>query len=289
MKHFHMQNNLHRALENDELELYYQPKIDLQSGSLIGAECLIRWQHPELGLVPPSHFIPIAEDTGLITSIGEWVLRTACAQSRVWLDSGLSAVRMAVNLSPRQFHSRNLVATVGEILEETKLPVQLLEVEVTEGAIMTDIDRTISTLHALSEMGVRIAVDDFGTGYSSLAYLAQFPLDVLKIDQSFVRDVVDRSDVACVVTAIVGLAHSLELEVVAEGVEKREQLEFLRALGCEEIQGYLSGRPLTASEFENLLKRDNESPFDVFEEDDGAPATRASSWSSGRRAAVGGK
>lgn len=289
MQHFNMQNNLHRALENDELELYYQPKIDLQNGSLVGAECLIRWQHPELGLVPPSHFIPIAEDTGLITSIGEWVLRTACAQSRVWLDGGLSAVRMAVNLSPRQFHSRHLVATVGEILEETKLPVQLLEVEVTEGAIMTDIDRTISTLHALSEMGVRIAVDDFGTGYSSLAYLAQFPLDVLKIDQSFVRDVVERSDVACVVTAIVGLAHSLDLEVVAEGVEKREQLEFLRALGCEEIQGYLSGRPISAGEFEKLLRNDDERPFPVFDEDGAAPTDRESSWSSGRRAAAGGK
>jgi diguanylate cyclase (GGDEF)-like protein len=284
MKHFNLQNNLHRALENDELDLFYQPKVDLQSGKLVGAECLIRWRHPELGLVSPSHFIPIAEDTGLIAPIGDWVLRTACAQNRVWLDRGLPAVRMAVNLSPRQFHSRNLVANVGEILEETQLPVQLLELEVTEGAIMTDIDRTVSTLNALNRMGVRIAVDDFGTGYSSLAYLAQFPLDVLKIDQSFVRDVVDRSDVACVVTAIVGLAHSLDLEVVAEGVENPEQLEFLRALGCEEIQGYLSGRPLSADQFEKLLTRNEEKPFDVFEEQDGAPA-----WPAGRRAAAGGK
>lgn len=289
MKHFNMQNNLHRALENDELELFYQPKVDLQSGKLIGAECLIRWQHPELGLVSPSHFIPIAEDTGLITSIGDWVLRTACAQSRLWLDRDLPAVRMAVNLSPRQFHSRNLVANVGEILRETRLPVRQLELEVTEGAIMTDIDRTIATLNALSEMGVRIAVDDFGTGYSSLAYLAQFPLDVLKIDQSFVRDVVNRSDVACVVTAIVGLAHSLDLEVVAEGVENPEQLEFLRTLGCEEIQGYLSGRPLSADQFEKLLTRSDEKPFDFFREKISEPQSGTSAWGAGRRAAAGSK
>jgi len=196
---------------------------------------------------------------------------------------------MAVNLSPRQFHSRNLVANVGEILRETRLPVRQLELEVTEGAIMTDIDRTIATLNALSEMGVRIAVDDFGTGYSSLAYLAQFPLDVLKIDQSFVRDVVNRSDVACVVTAIVGLAHSLDLEVVAEGVENPEQLEFLRTLGCEEIQGYLSGRPLSADQFEKLLTRSDEKPFDFFREKISEPQSGTSAWGAGQRAAAGSK
>jgi diguanylate cyclase (GGDEF)-like protein len=276
MQHFNMQNDLHQALENDELELFYQPQVDLKSGRLAGAECLIRWQHPELGLVPPTRFIPIAEDTGLITAIGEWVMRTACAQSRVWQDCDLPAVRMAVNLSARQFRSRDLVSTVGEILRETQLPVHLLELEVTEGSIMTDIDRTVSTLQSLSEMGVRIAVDDFGTGYSSLAYLAQFPLDVLKIDQSFVRDVVHRSDVASVVSAIVGLAHSLDLEVVAEGVENPEQLEFLRALGCEEIQGYLYGRPLSASDFEDLLRRNQGNSFATFQEHGGVSALRAS-------------
>ena len=289
MQRFNMQNDLHRALENDELELFYQPQVDLQSGHLVGAECLLRWQHPELGIVSPSRFIPIAEDTGLITSIGEWVLRTACAQSRVWQDRGFPAVRMAVNLSARQFRSRNLVETVREILEETQLPVQLLELEVTEGAIMADIDRTISTLRALSEMGVRIAVDDFGTGYSSLAYLAQFPLDVLKIDQSFVRDVVDRSDVACVVAAIVGLAHSLDLTVVAEGVESQEQLEFLRTLGCEEIQGYLYSRPLAASDFEELLMRDEEKPFPGFAEVNVAATSEAQSRTPWPRVATGGK
>jgi diguanylate cyclase (GGDEF)-like protein len=289
MQRFNMQNDLHRALENDELELYYQPQVDLQSGKLVGAECLIRWQHPELGIVSPSRFIPIAEDTGLIISIGEWVLRTACAQSRVWQNRGLPAVRMAVNLSARQFRSRNLVTVVSQILKDTQIPVQLLELEVTEGAIMTDIDRTISTLRALSEMGVRLAVDDFGTGYSSLAYLAQFPLDVLKIDQSFVRDVVDRSDVACVVSAIVGLAHSLDLTVVAEGVESQAQLEFLRALGCEEIQGYLYSRPLAASDFEELLRNDQEKPFPGFEDANTAGPSAAQPPISWPRTATGGK
>jgi EAL domain-containing protein (putative c-di-GMP-specific phosphodiesterase class I) len=183
---------------------------------------------------------------------------------------------MAVNLSARQFRSRDLVATVGEILKETQLPAHLLELEVTEGSIMADVDRTVSILQSLSEMGVRIAVDDFGTGYSSLAYLAQFPLDVLKIDQSFVRDVVDRSDVASVVSAIVGLAHSLDLTVVAEGVESPEQLEFLRALGCEEIQGYLYGRPLSAGDFEDLLRRNQGNSFPTFQEHSGASRLRAS-------------
>ena len=254
MQRFSMQNDLHGALENDELELFFQPQVDLRSGNLVGAECLIRWQHPERGFVSPSRFIPIAEDTGLITAIDEWVLRTACAQSRIWQDRGLPGMRMAVNLSPRQFHNRALVAMVGDVLKETRLPAELLELEVTEGAIMTDIDQTIATLRALSNLGVRVAVDDFGTGYSSLAYLAQFPLDVLKIDQSFVRDVVTDPDVACVVAAIVSLAHSLGLTVIAEGVEEEEQVNFLRSLNCEEIQGYLYGRPLPAKEFELLLE-----------------------------------
>lgn len=176
---------------------------------------------------------------------------------------------MAVNLSPRQFHNKALVTMVNEVLRETRLPADLLELEVTEGAIMTDIDQTIATLAALSEIGVRVAVDDFGTGYSSLAYLAQFPLDVLKIDQSFVRDVVDHSDVACVVSAIISLAHSLGLSVIAEGVENRKQLEFLRGLECEEIQGYLYSRPLPAREFEVLLERGCREPMYMLEEGPG--------------------
>ena len=282
MQRFSMQNDLHSALENDELELFYQPKVDLQRGALVGAECLIRWQHPEHGFVSPSRFIPIAEDTGLIARIDEWVLRTACAQSRLWQDRGLPAVRMAVNLSARQFHNRTLVAMVRDVLAETRIQADLLELEVTEGAIMTDIEQTIETLRALSEMGVHIAVDDFGTGYSSLAYLAQFPLDVLKIDQSFVRDVVGNADVACVVTAIVSLAHGLGLTVVAEGVESTEQLEFLRGLDCEEIQGYFYSRPLPAGDFEKLLVNGLEQPVHMRE---GASETPSSTLR--RRAAAG--
>jgi len=282
MQRFSMQNDLHGALDNDELELYYQPQVDLLSGALVGAECLIRWQHPEHGFVSPGHFIPIAEDTGMIATIDEWVLRTACAQSRVWKDRGLPSVRMAVNLSPRQFHNRSLVTMVRDVLGETGLPAELLELEVTEGAIMTDIDQTVATLHTLNALGVRIAVDDFGTGYSSLAYLAQFPLDVLKIDQSFVRDVVEESDVACVVAAIVGLAHSLNLTVIAEGVEKIEQAEFLRTLECEEVQGYLYGRPLPANEFEMLLQSGIREPLGVPEDEIGGAA-----WTSLPRAAGG--
>ena len=289
MQRFSMQNDLHGALENDEFELFYQPKVDLQSGKLAGAECLIRWRHPALGMVSPGQFIPIAEDTGLINSIGDWALRTACAQSSVWLDRGFPPVRMAVNLSARQFRSRNLVTTVREILEDTQLPVHLLELEVTEGAIMTDVDRTVATLRALSGMGVRLAVDDFGTGYSSLSYLAQFPLDVLKIDQSFVRDLVDRSDVGCVVSAIVGLAHSLNLTVVAEGVETPAQLEFLRDLGCEEIQGYLYSRPLTVGDFEELLKNERDGKLPGFGESNTARMSNSVATISWPRVANAGK
>ena len=280
MQRFSMQNDLHGALENDELELFFQPQVDLRTGTLVGAECLIRWQHPEHGFVSPGRFIPIAEDTGLIAAIDEWVLRTACAQSRVWQDRGLPGMRMAVNLSPRQFHNRSLVNIVSDVLKETQLPAELLELEVTEGAIMTDIDQTIATLRALSQLGVRVAVDDFGTGYSSLAYLAQFPLDVLKIDQSFVRDVVTHPDVACVVAAIVSLAHSLGLTVIAEGVENEEQVNFLRSLECEEIQGYLYGRPLPAKEFEFLLEFGVGEPLRSF-----TPGTSERTWTSLPRAA----
>ena len=240
-------------------------------------------------MVSPGQFIPIAEDTGLINSIGDWALRTACAQSSVWLDRGFPPVRMAVNLSARQFRSRNLVTTVREILEDTQLPVHLLELEVTEGAIMTDVDRTVATLRALSGMGVRLAVDDFGTGYSSLSYLAQFPLDVLKIDQSFVRDLVDRSDVGCVVSAIVGLAHSLNLTVVAEGVETPAQLEFLRDLGCEEIQGYLYSRPLTVGDFEELLKNERDGKLPGFGESNTARMSNSVATISWPRVANAGK
>lgn len=253
MRQLDMENDLRAALDNDEFELFYQPQVHLESGRLIGAESLLRWNHPRLGLVSPVEFIPLAEESGLITSLGEWVLRTACAQSSNWLANGLPPVRIAVNLSARQFRDRDLVLTVKQALDESRLPAELLELEVTEGTIMGDIDRTIATLKALSQVGVRLAIDDFGTGYSSLAYLAQFPLDVLKIDKSFVTDVTNQPEVACIVSTIVSLAHSLNLSVIAEGVETVQQLDAMRSLRCEEIQGYLFGKPVCAREFERLL------------------------------------
>ena len=252
-QHLQLENDLRHAIDNNELVLFYQSQVELETGKIIGAETLIRWRHPEHGLVSPAKFIPIAKETGLINTIGEWVIRTACAQAKQWLTAGLPPVRLAVNLSARQFRSTDLVAVIERALSESELPVELLELEVTEGTIMTDIDRTIGTLEVLSGLGIRLAVDDFGTGYSSLAYLAQFPINVLKVDQSFVRDITTNPDVASIVAAIVGLAHSLKLEVVAEGVEDTEQLAFLRSVGCEEIQGYLYSKPLPADDFENLI------------------------------------
>ena len=252
-QHLQLENDLRHAIDNNELVLFYQPQVESKTGKIVGAETLIRWRHPEHGLVSPAKFIPIAEETGVINTIGEWVIRTACAQAKQWLTAGLPPVRLAVNLSARQFRSTDLVSVVERALSESELPVELLELEVTEGTIMTDIDRTIGTLEVLSGLGIRLAVDDFGTGYSSLAYLAQFPIHVLKVDQSFVRDITTNPDVASIVAAIVGLAHSLNLEVIAEGVEDAEQLAFLRSLDCEEIQGYLYSKPLPADDFEKLI------------------------------------
>ena len=248
-----LEHDLRHAVEKDELELFYQPQVGTETGQVVGAETLLRGRHPVHGLVHPAKFIPIAEETGLINEIGEWVLRTACAQASAWLAGGFPPVRVAVNLSARQFRNPDLAAIVRQALTDSQLPLEYLELEVTEGTIMTDIDRTIATLTSLNKMGVRLAVDDFGTGYSSLAYLAQFPIQVLKVDQSFVRDVTTSASVASIVTAIVGLAHSLDLSVVAEGVETEEQLTFMRAIGCEEIQGYLYSKPIPASEFEEKI------------------------------------
>ena len=250
-----IENGLRRALENGEFVLHYQPQIDLKSGDLIGVEALIRWQHPERGLLAPGLFIPIAEESALIVAIGEWVLRTACEQRRAWQDLGLPLLRIAVNLSGRQFAEADLPATVERILRETdlrKIP-QCLELEVTESMLMEDTERTAATLHALHEMGVRLAIDDFGTGYSSLNYLKRFRIDSLKIDQSFVRDIANNSDDAAIATTIVTLGHSLGLTVIAEGVETEEQLAFLRGAHCDEIQGYYYSRPLPADALEKWI------------------------------------
>ncbi len=244
---------LHRALERKEFRLHYEPKFDLATRRIVGVEVLIRWQTAE-GIVSPAEFIPVAEETGLIVPIGDWVLRTACAQARTWLSAGIPMVPMAVNLSRRQLVSGDIAAQVAEALAAAKLPAQYLELEVTESAVMRDTDTAVAMLRRLRELGVKIAMDDFGTGYSSLYYLKQLPLDRLKIDQSFVRDVTTNPDDSAIIKAIISLGHILELRVLAEGVETAEQLEFLRDNHCDEMQGYHLARAMPASEFAELLR-----------------------------------
>ncbi len=248
-----LENKLRWAIERGEFRVYYQPQVSIGTGRVTGMEALVRWQHPEMGLVPPVEFIPLAEDTGLISPIGEWVLRTACAQARAWQDDGFDQLRVGVNLSPRQFQQPDLVPMVERLLKETGLDAASLELEVTESSVMKNAESSIRTLGELKAMGIKIAVDDFGSGYSSLSYLKSLPIDVLKIDQSFVRDMTSDPKDAAIVMAIIQLAHSLQLEVKAEGVETEEQLRFLSLLRCDAMQGYLFCKPLPVDAFEQLL------------------------------------
>ena len=250
-----LETHLRLALGRNELEVRYQPKVDIASGRLTGCEALTSWVHPAIGSVPPSQFIPVAEESGLIVPIGDWVLHTACAQSKAWLDAGLGAVAVAVNISARQFHRQDVVAWVMETLHATGLPPQLLELELTESLIAEDPDNVAATIKALRAEGVRFAIDDFGTGYSSLGYLKRFPVDSLKIDQSFVKNVGSEPDDEAISLAVISLAHSLRLKVIAEGVESEAQRDFLLKHGCDEIQGYFFSRPLPALEFAEALKR----------------------------------
>jgi EAL domain-containing protein (putative c-di-GMP-specific phosphodiesterase class I) len=229
--------------------------VDIATNRIRSAEALLRWRHPVRGLVPPSTFIPIAEETGLILSLGEWVLRQACRQVRRWLDSGMTPLRVAVNLSAKQFRHADLAAAVKAALDESSLEPGYIELELTESAIMHNPEQSAATLQALSAMGVHISIDDFGTGYSSLSYLRRFPLDKLKIDRSFVRDLMSSPDDASIVKAIISLAHNLRLRVVAEGVETSEQLNYLRELGCDQYQGYFCSPAVPPSAFEALLQR----------------------------------
>ncbi|MBI5753191.1 MAG: GGDEF domain-containing protein [Hydrogenophilales bacterium] len=248
-----MEQGLRRALERNELLLHYQPQVNLKSGEIIGAEALIRWQNPERGLIPPMQFIPLAEETGLIVPIGAWVLRTACLQAKTWLDLGNDLV-MAVNISARQFQHPGFIDLVEEVLAETGLPAQHLELEITESVAMHDAERTTATLHALRQIGIQLSIDDFGTGFSSLAYLRRFPLSKLKVDQSFVRNLSVNEYDATIAHTVILLGHSLQLTVIAEGVETKEQLDVLRRLGCEEMQGYYFSRPVPAADLSALLK-----------------------------------
>ncbi|MDT4895400.1 MAG: hypothetical protein QOH25_477 [Acidobacteriota bacterium] len=253
MKRLTLENSLRRALERSEFEVYYQPVLDITTRKIVGVEALLRWHHPELGLVQPAEFIPLAEDTGMIVPIGEWVLRTACAQSKSWQSAGFAPLSLAVNLSARQFQQQNLAEVVVRILQETGLNPRDLELELTESSIMKNAEWAVRTLSELKAMGVKIAIDDFGTGYSSLGYLKRLPIDTLKIDRSFVSDVTTDPDDAALVMAIITLAHNLRLKVIAEGVDSEEQLRFLHLLRCDEWQGYFFSKPLPVEAFEELL------------------------------------
>ena len=244
---------LHKALEKNEFLLFYQPKVDMNNGDIIGAEALIRWINDEIGFVSPVDFIPMAEETGLIIPIGEWVIRTACQQISDWKNKGLPEVRVAVNLSARQFRQGNLAKLIDSILKEYGLTPDCLPLEITESLLMSDKDDSKRALEELKAMGFQIYLDDFGTGYSSLSYLKKFPIDALKIDRSFVMDIPDDKDDMAISSAIVAMSHALRLDVVAEGIETMDQYNFLRQLGCEEAQGYLFSKPLPADEFEELL------------------------------------
>ena len=249
-----LENGLRRAVVQGEFVLHYQPKVDVRDGGIDSAEALIRWQHPTRGLTGPSDFIPLAEECGLILPIGEWVLREACRQACAWQTAGLRPIRVAVNLSAQQFRQKNLVEIVRSALTAARLEPRYLELELTESAVMHDAEQSIEILRQLSALGVRISVDDFGTGYSSLSYLRRLPLDKLKIDRAFIRDVVTSRDDAAIVRAIVSLAHNLRLKVIAEGVETPDQLAFLRELGCDQYQGYHYSVPVPDTAFVEMLR-----------------------------------
>lgn len=250
-----LENELHEALKQGEIIVHYQPLIDLKTGQVKAVEALVRWQHPERGLVSPAKFIPIAEANGLIVPIGEWVLRTACAQTRRWQVDGLEAIRISVNLSARQFEQPNLVELIREVLKETGLKPSDLELEVTESFLMADIQRSVKTLEELRSLGVILALDDFGTGYSSLNYLKRFPVHILKIDRSFVQDLTSNSDSAAVTDAIIALAKTLHLEITAEGIETKDQRDYLQMRGCNEGQGYYFSKPVPAGNIAALINK----------------------------------
>ncbi len=250
-----LESNLRYALERGELTPFYQPRVDIRTGNVVGFEALLRWKHPELGMVSPAQFIPIAEESGLIVPIGEWVMREACRQNQAWRAAGLPHVRMAVNLSSVQFRQPDLELRIARVLEETGLDPDGLELELTESMLLQDADATIETLRTIRHMGIHMSIDDFGTGYSSLNYIKRFPVNALKIDQSFVRELLTSPEDSAITTSVVLMGKSLNLTVVAEGVETRSQLEFLRALECDEAQGYLFSRPVPAQEAGECLQR----------------------------------
>jgi diguanylate cyclase len=250
-----LESELHAAVSHGQFELHYQPKVDTATDYFHSAEALIRWRHPERGMVLPEDFIPLAEECGLINAIGEWVLREACRQCKAWQRAGLPPLRVAVNVSASQFRQGNLLAMIKSALRDAELDPACLELELTESAVMTDAEESAQILGELNAMGVLVSVDDFGTGYSSMSYLRRFPIDKLKIDRGFVKDLMTRADDASIVRAIISLAHSLRLKVVAEGVETPEQLDSLKSMGCDQYQGFHFSPPLSPDEFASLVQR----------------------------------
>ena len=255
---FALKVRLARAIENGELALHYQPQMKARNLALVGFEALLRWHNPELGRIPPDRFIPLAEDTGLIVPIGEWVLRTACQLARTMMDAGTRFERMSVNLSARQFYQADLAATIERILSETGLPAANLELEITESMMMGQTEKVLRILNELKEMNIMLAVDDFGTGYSSLGYLRRFPIDRLKIDRSFIDDVPGSAHDVTLTQAIIALGHNLGLRVIAEGVETQAQLEFLAQNGCDELQGFLLSKPLDEPTLKRFVEEKSE-------------------------------
>ncbi len=243
-KHIQLEAALRKAINNNEFVLYYQPKLNLKDGTMAGVEALIRWENPEFGLISPTEFIPLAEETGLIMQIGEWALREACRANKAWQQQGFEPIAVAVNLSPKQFQHQDIAQLVESVLQEVGLDAKYLELEITETAIMSDVSSTVSKLQRIKEMGVHISVDDFGTGYTSISYLKKFPISLLKIDQSFVKGITYNQNDSAITSAVIALAHSLGMKVIAEGVENAEQLQYLADQECDIVQGYYLSRPL---------------------------------------------
>jgi diguanylate cyclase (GGDEF)-like protein len=259
-----MVTDLRHAVERNEFVLHYQPQVDCNTGAVVGVEALIRWMHPERGLIYPGEFISLLEETGLVIQVGEWVLRTACEQCKTWQSAGLPPLRVAVNISARQFWQKNLVKIVSQVLQETQLDPTSLELELTESLLIENVSETVAILRALHGLGVQLSVDDFGTGYSSLVYLKQFPLHALKIDRSFLQDIHVRPENAAITEAIINLAHSLQLGVVAEGIENETQYNFIRKHGCDMYQGFLLAKPMTADDFEQWMSDKRSKPAESF-------------------------
>ena len=255
-----LEHHLRKAIEERQLSVFYQPKLCLATGRLNAAEALVRWEHPQWGMVPPCDFIGLAEETGLIVPLGEFVLREACWQACEWQRQGLASIRVSVNLSVHQLRQGKLVSLVRQVLEETGLDPQYLELELTESQLLDSVEHIIATFQQLRDLGVKLAIDDFGTGYSSLSYLKRIPVDYVKIDQTFIRGLGQGREDAAITRAIIAMAHGLALKVVAEGVEDQQQLDFLRAERCDEVQGYLISRPMQADGLAELLRKNADYP-----------------------------